>query len=271
MHRVDTSTAATQLPANDPVGTPGFFTKGNPATATPATVPGQDWFNAVQEELIAILTAAGVAPDTDKLAFDQVITSLQLLFAAKAVEGDLASHAAAAAPHSGHAAKAVEGDLANHVAATTAIHGATSAATANALMQRDASGRCQVAAPSLSTHIARKAEVDAHANSAGLVHGMTQSLSAAGYVKLPGGLIFQWASGSPSTVGDSVQNVSFPITFPTATLKVFVTTLSGDSIYGDAWYELLSFTTALASVVAQWNGYGSISAGITPTILAIGY
>ncbi|MGF9711613.1 hypothetical protein [Paenibacillus naphthalenovorans] len=52
-------------------------------------------------------------------------------------------------------------DLDDHTAATTGIHGATSAATPNAIMQRDANGRAKVAAPVAADDIARKAEVDA--------------------------------------------------------------------------------------------------------------
>ncbi len=48
-------------------------------------------------------------------------------------------------------------------AALTAPHSATSAATADRLMMRDASGRAKVAAPSASDDIARKNEVDAEA------------------------------------------------------------------------------------------------------------
>jgi len=47
-----------------------------------------------------------------------------------------------------------------HAVLTTA-HSATSAATANRIMMRDANGRAKVAAPSASDDIARKAEVDA--------------------------------------------------------------------------------------------------------------
>ena len=53
-----------------------------------------------------------------------------------------------------------------HMDATTGAHGATAAATANAIMQRDAAGRAKVAAPSASDDIARKAEVDAAITSA---------------------------------------------------------------------------------------------------------
>ncbi|MBB6633570.1 hypothetical protein [Cohnella thailandensis] len=49
----------------------------------------------------------------------------------------------------------------SHIDATTGIHGATSSAAASTLIQRDASGRAQVAAPSAAADIARKDTVDA--------------------------------------------------------------------------------------------------------------
>lgn len=55
---------------------------------------------------------------------------------------------------------ATSADVNAHAAATTA-HGSTSAATAGAIMQRDAYGRAKVAAPSATDDIARKAEIDA--------------------------------------------------------------------------------------------------------------
>jgi hypothetical protein len=52
-------------------------------------------------------------------------------------------------------------DLDTHTAATTGVHGATSAATPNTIIQRDVVGRAKVAAPAAADDIARKAEVDA--------------------------------------------------------------------------------------------------------------
>lgn len=52
-------------------------------------------------------------------------------------------------------------NLDNHVSATTGVHGATSAATPNTIVQRDEQGRFKAAAPSASDDVARKAEVDA--------------------------------------------------------------------------------------------------------------
>lgn len=77
MHRVDTSTAAAALPANDAAGDPGYFTKGDPVGGTPATVPGQDWFNAVQEELVGIVLASGLTPN--KADRSQVLQALRRL------------------------------------------------------------------------------------------------------------------------------------------------------------------------------------------------
>lgn len=53
MHRID-----------GPGATPGnMFTEGDPNTGVPATDVTDDWANAVQEEIIGVLTAAGITPD----------------------------------------------------------------------------------------------------------------------------------------------------------------------------------------------------------------
>lgn len=79
MHRIDGPTVAAALPAPAAVvGTPGYFSNGNPTTSTPATVPTQDWFNTVQEELIGLVLAAGLTPD--KSNHSQLLTALQTLF-----------------------------------------------------------------------------------------------------------------------------------------------------------------------------------------------
>lgn len=61
MYRIDNSTAAGALPMPGPTGPNpnGFFTGGNPASNTPATVLDPDWANAVQEEICGVVTAAG--------------------------------------------------------------------------------------------------------------------------------------------------------------------------------------------------------------------
>lgn len=52
MHRIDGPTAAPG----------GFWTEGNPVGGVPATIVSDDWMNDTQENLIGILTAAGISP-----------------------------------------------------------------------------------------------------------------------------------------------------------------------------------------------------------------
>ena len=75
MQRVKTATAITEKPAYNATGTPGYFRSGDAVAAIPATVPGQDWFNMVQEEILAVIVAAGMTPDpeTDTQLADAIL------------------------------------------------------------------------------------------------------------------------------------------------------------------------------------------------------
>lgn len=70
-------------------------------------------------------------------------------------------HIEAEAPHSGHETPTGAQAKVDAHAAGTSVHGATSSATANRIVMRDANGRAKVAAPSASDDIARKDTVDA--------------------------------------------------------------------------------------------------------------
>ena len=63
-------------------GTPAYATDGNPATGVPATLWPSYQYNAIQEELIAFLTAADVAPD--RMDNAQILAACRALFAAVA-------------------------------------------------------------------------------------------------------------------------------------------------------------------------------------------
>lgn len=81
MFQIDTSTAVAVEPTPGTPGTPGYFTDGNPATNTPATIVSSDWFNAITDELLNILIVAGVTPA--KATHNQVVTAIQLLISTK--------------------------------------------------------------------------------------------------------------------------------------------------------------------------------------------
>jgi hypothetical protein len=77
MHRIDHPTAAGVLPAPEAAGTPGFFTDGNPATGTAATVVDRDWMNSVQEEIANVIDAAGIPLlKTDRTQLLAAVTAL---------------------------------------------------------------------------------------------------------------------------------------------------------------------------------------------------
>lgn len=63
-------------------GTPQFFTNGNPGSAIPATVVPAYWLNGIGEELLAIITAAGITPDRTNNA--QVLAAILALIHGKA-------------------------------------------------------------------------------------------------------------------------------------------------------------------------------------------
>lgn len=87
MHRVDTATAAPSLPAPQAVGSPGFFTQGDPGLGTPATVPGPDFLNMLQEEAVNVVLSAGLALDATKLNHAQLLQAIKLLIGSDPAPG----------------------------------------------------------------------------------------------------------------------------------------------------------------------------------------
>lgn len=78
MFRIDDPSAATSLPTPEAAGTEGYWTEGNPASGTPATLERASWFNMIQEELCSILAAAGIT--RAKTTYNQVNTALQKMY-----------------------------------------------------------------------------------------------------------------------------------------------------------------------------------------------
>jgi hypothetical protein len=79
VHRIDIPSAATSLPAPRAYGTLGYFQEGNPLTGVDATIVDEDRANAMQEELVAIVLAAGMSLDKTNRA--QVLAAIRSLIA----------------------------------------------------------------------------------------------------------------------------------------------------------------------------------------------
>ncbi len=75
MERIKSTGTVPARPAPDAVGTPGYFSEGNPGGGTPAAIVTDDWANAVQEELVQPILAAGLA--LDELDDTQLLQAIQ--------------------------------------------------------------------------------------------------------------------------------------------------------------------------------------------------
>jgi len=102
MFRIDDATAATSIPTPEAAGTEGYFTGGNPATATPATKVRASWLNMIQEELRALVVYGGLTPS--KTVYTQVRDAIIAKFAK--LNGDVTqTFSVASATQSQHAAQ----------------------------------------------------------------------------------------------------------------------------------------------------------------------
>jgi hypothetical protein len=94
----------------------------------------------------------------------------------------------------------------------------------------------------------------------------SKSLAASGYQKLPSGLIIQW--GSSTTAGSGTVAVTYPVAFPTGTLKVVVS-LQTSSI------DLPYFVGTDAGTTTGFNLYACSTSGaavsVTGKWIALGY
>jgi hypothetical protein len=105
-------------------GTPQYFTDGNPITPIPPTLLPGYFMNMLMDELIAILTAAGIEPDDTNWA--QVVAGIRALIAvettrAEGIEATLATIVALNAETT--RAEGVENNLAAEIATKAPIAG----------------------------------------------------------------------------------------------------------------------------------------------------
>ncbi|UVI32097.1 hypothetical protein [Paenibacillus spongiae] len=153
-----------------------------------------------------------------------------------------------------------------HATATNSVHGSTSAATANRIIQRDTNGRAKVASPSAADDIARKDTVDAvqtvltgHIGTGGTSHasattGAAGFMSAADKTKLDG--VAAGANAYSHPTGDG--NLHVPVTGTGNNGKVLKAgATAGSAAWGNvAFSEVMTKPSTLA-------GYGITDA--TPT------
>lgn len=86
MHRIDGPAAAPG----------GFFTEGDPNVGTPATVMTDDWANAVQEEIVAVIVGAGIG--LSKPSNAQLLAALGVLIGRAVPAGAVQAFAMSTVP-----------------------------------------------------------------------------------------------------------------------------------------------------------------------------
>lgn len=114
MQRIDNSGAVASLPEPLAAGIPGYFGRGNPGSGLLATPLSADWANMVQEELYAIVIAAGLVPS--KTVRTQVRDAIELLYKGLFSGGQVSLTGSTALTAVGHAGKLI---LINAAGATT--------------------------------------------------------------------------------------------------------------------------------------------------------
>lgn len=98
-----------------------------------------------------------------------------------------------------------------------------------------------------------------------------QSLTADGYIRLPGGLIIQWGNGNVTTTAANTPAAAagdFPIPFPTGLLA-----LLGNATMSGSTNQIITVNPA-SPTLSQWSfrGVSSVAgAAIAFTWIAIGY
>ena len=263
MQRVKRSTAVATRPAMPAGGTPGYFASPNPGGGVPATIPGFEWFNSVQEELCAVIAAAGIALDIANTG--QLLAAIIKLGKTGALFGvtpaaDKLIYATGADTFAITTLTAFARSLLDDANAATACTTLGAAPLASPAF----SGAPTAPNPATGTRSTAVATMQKFADEFGC------SLAASGYQKLSSGLIIQWGAVTVGNIGVTAdETIIFPITFPTACLRAF-TSLEGTDAYGILEHVKSKSPSSVVCRRTEIGGYAQ-SADSAIAFFAIGY
>lgn len=250
-------------------GTPGLATDGNPALLVPATRwPAYAW-NMLSEEIRNTILAAGLTPskaDWSQLA--KAVQSQAMNYAAdtgtaNAMAVTLSPAPASLAALTGVPVRVKKGATANTGAVTVSVNGLGAAAVtwpdgaaltaadlpANAMLELRGTGTAFMLVSATQRPVLPADSVLTAGNP--------------GWVKLPSGLIIQWAQ---LTVGTSGTTWTFPRSFPTSVFAVLATPNSGGApSTDDVVWVVGTPSTTQASFDAR------TTSAVVAYLVAIGY
>ncbi|MBB5444660.1 hypothetical protein HDG38_003289 [Paraburkholderia sp. WSM4177] len=249
--------------------------------------------NMIQEELRAIVVAAGITPS--KTTYTQVLSAIKRLGQNTVV---LADTGAANAYSAVNATPLVAGTWldgvvqqvkiahANTGASTYAPDGLTAIPIYGLGLQPLQGGELVVGGTAVLMHAtiagvnsgnpicvlmecaggAQQVTAGTQSNHAVNLGQFGSSIGSSGYTKLPNGMIFQWSSGVSSGTGSPNLTITFPLAFPNACLGAAAITSGGNTI---ASVNGLSKTAA--SLTTYLASSGAITSALGFYIVAIGY
>ena len=295
MDRAYQSGAAVSAPSAPASPSTGYPTAGNPGSGTPATTPGPYWYHMIMEELMAVISAAGIEPAQGNLT--QLLTALRSAgvfqtapqfdndtsvatteFVQRAL-GNMAGFEIFTASQVLNAASAGKyliftssGSLTctlpnpSGLPVGTRIYVESSGGGSLAV---SASGGADFAGPNSGSSPLSTVTLRSGVSAEFIVQSATRYrfvggsgdvfLASSGYQKLPSGLIIQWGGGITGIGG---SDFSFPIAFPNACRQA---TISPGTSGANVYINGVSFTQT--TITGQVDGNGS-SFG---RYIAIGY
>jgi hypothetical protein len=250
--------AASATPPTAPVSpSSGYPTNGNPATGTPATLPGEYWFHQIGEELRTIIAAAALTPDKANLTqlltalrsagvfttpaqFDNSTLVSTTAFVNQAIgnfsngisytaNANIAPTVAGAWVYFNAANITLKLPLLASCAEGTAIYFSGNGVSGNTIGVQGSDVIFAGSVHDITSMALNPNDTAIFVNKTQawyLLAGEARlsysafpsSIGISGYLKLPGGLVYQW--GSATTSGTVDVTVTYPIAFPTGCLNI---------------------------------------------------
>lgn len=229
MHRIDSNTAVAVMPAPAAAGAPGYFTRGNPGPGipVPSTNYTPEWSNAVQEEIVGVIAAAGIA--LDKTNNGQMLAAIKNLLQNQG--GNYAADTGAANAYVATFAPALTAHTVGLPIRIKIANTNTAASTFNP----NGLGAKNIVTPYGNAVPKGMLKVGAivtlvYDGTSYQISSLTeqgQSLSATvGYFILPGGIIVQFGHDVSTLL---TSGVTFPVAFPTACITCVATKDAADN------------------------------------------
>jgi hypothetical protein len=263
MQRIDTLTKAVDLHGAGKHG----FKDGNLAGGIAPTDFNADWCNGMQEELLAIIEAAGLAPDGATLT--QLRQGIDIMLRKQA----------GAVCAAGGTADALTGAFTPTVAALVdgmrvSVRAGAANATTTPTFAADATGAKTIVKGNNLPLVAGDISGAGHwlelvydlalvkwvlqnpASGANLLPVFASSLAANGWQKLPSGLIVQWGLSSVIASG-AVGTITLPVTYPTAHYAAFGSYTDGSlSTTNGVPFNTAAFSTSQLKIFNNGVGNG---------------